>query len=104
MSYTVNRRAREIGIRMAIGAQASDVMGMILQRGLVIAAAGLVLGLGAAFLVARCFQNLLIGVRAGDPLTYGTIAVLLAGVALLACYQPARRATKVDPLIALRSD
>jgi predicted permease len=104
MSYTVNRRAREIGIRMAIGAQASDVMVMILNRGLIIAAAGLVIGLGAAFLVARYFQNFLIGVSAGDPLTYAIIAVLLAGVALLACYIPARRATKVDPLIALRSD
>ncbi len=104
MSYTVNRRAREIGIRMAIGAQASDVMAMILNRGLVIAGVGLVVGLGAAFLVARYFQNFLIGVSAGDPVTYGVIAVLLAGVALLACYLPARRATKVDPLIALRSE
>ncbi len=104
MSYTVNRRAREIGIRMAIGAQASDVMGMILHRGLVIAVAGLVFGLGAAYFVARYFQNFLIGVAAGDPLTYAVIAVLLAAVALLACWLPARRATKVDPLIALRSD
>ena len=104
MSYTVNRRAREIGIRMAIGAQASDVMGMILHRGLVIAVAGLVFGLGAAYFVARYFQNFLIGVAAGDPLTYAVIAILLAAVALLACWLPARRATKVDPLIALRSD
>jgi len=104
MSYTVSRRAREIGIRMAIGAQAGDVMTMILHRGLVIAAAGLAFGLGAAFLVARYFQNLLIGVAAGDPPTYATITVLLAGVALLACWLPARRATKVDPLIALRSE
>ncbi len=104
MSYTVNRRAREIGIRMAIGAQGGDVLRLILGRGLIISVAGLVFGLGAAFLVARYFQNFLIGVDAGDPLTYAIIAALLAGVALLACYLPARRATKVDPLIALRSE
>jgi predicted permease len=104
MAYTVSQRAREIGIRMAIGAQARDVMMLILHRGLVIAAAGLVCGLGAAFLVARYFRNLLIGVGAGDPPTYAVIAVLLAGIALLACYLPARRATKIDPLIALRSE
>jgi ABC-type antimicrobial peptide transport system permease subunit len=104
MSYTVNQRAREIGIRMAIGAQASDVMGMILNRGLLIALAGLLFGLGAAFFTARYFQNFLIGVAAGDPLTYAAIAGILAVVALLACWLPARRATKVDPLIALRSE
>ena len=104
MSYTVNQRAREIGIRMAIGAQAGDVMGMILHRGLLIAVAGLVFGLGAAFFTARYFQNFLIGVAASDPLTYAAIAVILAVVALFACYLPARRATKVDPLIALRSE
>ena len=104
MSYTVNQRAREIGIRMAIGAQAGDVLTMILHRGLVIAAAGLLVGLGAAFFTARYFQNFLIGVAAGDPLTYAAIAVILAAVALFACYLPARRATKVDPLIALRSE
>lgn len=104
MSYTVNRRAREIGIRMAIGAQPGDVMMMILNRGFLIAVAGLVVGLGAALFTARYFQNLLIGVPAGDPLTYAAIAVILAVVALFACWLPARRATKVDPLIALRSE
>jgi len=104
MSYTVNQRAREIGIRMAIGAQASDVLGMIMQRGLLIAVTGLGFGLGAAFFTARYFQNFLIGVAAGDPPTYLVIAALLAVVALFASYIPARRATKVDPLIALRSE
>jgi len=104
MSYTVNQRAREIGIRMAIGAQAGDVLVMILNRGLVIAVAGLTFGLGAAFFTARYFRNFLIGVDAGDPPTYAAIAVILAAVALFACYLPARRATKVDPLIALRSE
>ena len=104
MSYTVSRRVREIGIRMAIGAQAGDVLRMILNRGLIIAATGLVFGLGIAFFVARYFQNFLIGVPAGDPLTYAVIAVILAVVALLACLLPARRATKVDPLVALRAE
>lgn len=104
MSYTVNRRVREIGIRMAIGAQANDVMLMILNRGLLIAAAGLVFGLIAAYFTARYFQNFLIGVSAGDILTYAVIAGIFALIALLACYLPARRATKVDPLIALRSE
>ncbi|HVT74401.1 MAG TPA: ABC transporter permease [Lacunisphaera sp.] len=104
MAYTVNRRVREIGIRLAIGAQPGDVMRLILNRGLVIAAAGLGFGLVAAFLVARYFQNLLIGVSSSDPLTYAAIAVILAGVALVACWLPARRATKVDPLIALRAE
>jgi predicted permease len=104
MSYTVSQRAREIGIRMAIGAQARDVLTMILNRGLIIAVVGLVVGLGAAFLTARYFQNFLIGVAAGDPPTYAAIAGILAVVALFACWLPARRATKVDPLIALRSE
>ena len=97
-------RAREIGIRMAIGAQASDVMQMILNRGLIIAVTGLAAGLGAAFFTARYFQNFLIGVAAGDPMTYAVITAILAAVALFACWLPARRATKVDPLIALRSE
>jgi predicted permease len=104
MSYTVNRRAREIGIRMAVGAQPGDVLVMILNRGLLIAAAGLIVGLGIAFFAASYFQNLLIGVSARDPLMYAAIALILAAVALVACWLPARRATKVDPLIALRSE
>ncbi len=104
MSYTVNRRVREIGIRMAIGAQAGDVLMMILNRGLIIAATGLVVGLFVAYFAARYFQNLLIGVAAGDPVTYLIIAGILTVVALLACLLPARRATRIDPLIALRAE
>ena len=104
MSYTVSRRTREIGIRMAIGAQAGDVMELVLRRGLLVAGAGLACGLGLALILTRYFQNLLLGVSASDPATFGTITVLLAIVALLACYIPARRATKVDPLVALRTE
>ena len=104
MAYTVGKRTREIGIRMAIGAQSADVLSLILGRGLVVAGAGLGLGLVLAFGLTRYFQELLIGVNPHDPLTYGLISLVLAGVALLACWLPARRATKVDPLIALRSE
>ena len=104
MSYSVGRRTREIGIRMAIGARSADVLGLILNQGLLIVAVGMVLGLGAAWLVARNFENLLFGVGAGDPATYALITLLLAGVALFACWLPARRATKVDPLVALRTE
>lgn len=104
ISYTVGQRTREIGIRMAIGAQTSDVLAMILRRGLVVAGAGIVVGLIVAAFVTRLFQSLLFGVSATDPLTFGTIAGLLAAVAVLACYVPARRATQVDPLVALRND
>jgi predicted permease len=104
MAYTVGKRTREIGIRMAVGAQASDVLGLILHRGLLVVGAGLAAGLVLAFALTRYFQNLLIGVNTSDPVTYALIAGLLAAVALLACWLPARRATKIDPLLALRSE
>ena len=104
MSYTVSRRTREIGIRMAIGAQPEDVMQMILKRGLIVAGAGLVIGLVLAFGLTRFFQNLLFGISASDPLTFGAIALVLSVIALLASYLPARKATKVNPLIALRAE
>jgi ABC-type antimicrobial peptide transport system permease subunit len=104
ISFTVSQRTREIGIRMAIGAQATDVLAMVFGRGLVVAGTGIVVGLVVAAFVTRLFQSLLFGVSATDPLTFGVIAGLLAVVALLACYFPARRATKVDPLVALRND
>ena len=104
MAYTVGKRTREIGIRMAIGAQSHDVLSLILGRGVLIVGVGLVCGLGLAFALTRYFQNLLIGVNTSDPVTYGLIAGLLAIVSLLACWLPARRATRVDPIIALRSE
>jgi predicted permease len=104
MSYTVGRRTREIGIRMAVGAQPEDVLQMILKRGLVIAGAGLLVGLALAFGITRFFQNLLYGVSASDPVTFAAIALALAAIALLACWLPARKATKINPLIALRAE
>jgi predicted permease len=102
LSYEVTRRTREIGIRMAIGAQRSDVVGMVLRKGLWMALAGAAFGIGASFAATRLFRSLLYHVRLGDPLTLVAVAVLLFLVALLACYLPARRATRVDPLVALR--
>lgn len=106
-AYAVSQRTQEIGVRMALGAQGNEVAWLfLLRRSMIQLAIGLTLGIGGAFLVGTLFQQtqLLVENRAGDPITIGGIAVLLAIVASVACFVPAKRATKLDPLIALRRD
>jgi predicted permease len=102
MSYSVNQRTGEIGIRMALGADRTNVLALICKQGLMLAGIGLAAGLVLAFAGTRLLSKILFGVSPTDPLTFASIAVLLAAVALLACYIPARRATRVDPMVALR--
>jgi putative ABC transport system permease protein len=104
MSYTVARRTREIGIRMALGAQPHGVLGMVIRHGMLLVSAGMVIGVAAALALSRLIAALLFGVSAFDPVTYATVSTVLAGVALLACSLPALRASRVDPLIALREE
>ena len=104
MNYAVSRRTGEIGIRMALGAQRRDVLWMILREGAGMVGAGLLLGLVGAIAVSGTLEWLLFEVSPRDPLTLAAIMVLLAGVAFVACWLPARRATKVDPMVALRCE
>jgi putative ABC transport system permease protein len=102
MSYSVAQRRNEIGIRLALGAQSRDVLLMIVKQGSLLIGLGLVIGLSGAFALTRLIASMLFGVTAKDPLTFTAVGALLAAVALLACYVPAWRATKVDPMEALR--
>jgi predicted permease len=104
ISYIVSERTHEIGIRLALGAQRRNILRMVLRQGLGLAIAGAAVGLACALIVSHLMAGLLYGVRPTDPLTFAGIALLLIGVALLACYIPARRAIRVDPLVALRHE
>ncbi|HMB29210.1 MAG TPA: FtsX-like permease family protein, partial [Blastocatellia bacterium] len=104
MAYSVSQRTQEIGVRVALGARSSDVLKMVLGQGTKLAAVGVGIGLAGAFALTRVMSTLLFEVSVTDPATFAAVVALLAIVALLACYIPARRATKVDPLIALRCE
>ncbi len=104
LSYEVSRRTREIGIRMALGAHQGIVLKLVLRQGIVLAMVGAALGIGAALGVTRYLAGMLYNVRTSDPVTIGSVAILLTLVALAACYIPARRATRVDPMVALRHE
>jgi predicted permease len=104
ISYTVSQRKREFGIRLALGAQGGDVLQMVLSHGAKMALVGVAIGIGAALGLTKLMANLLFGVKPGDPVTFAAVTVLLICVALLACYVPARRAMRVDPMTALREE
>jgi putative ABC transport system permease protein len=104
LSYAVTERTHEMGICAALGAQPRDLLKLVVGQGLLLTLIGLVVGVGAALALTRLIAKLLFGVSATDPVTFVVIPLLLAGVALLACWVPARRAAKVDPLLALRHE
>jgi len=104
LAYSVNQRTREIGVRMALGAPRAQVLRMVVREGMIVGAVGVVSGVVAALVVSRVLSSLVYGVEVRDPATYAGVAVILAVVALVACVVPARKASRVDPIVALRFD
>ena len=104
LSYLVSERRQEIGIRLTLGASRGQVLGLVLGHGLKLAGAGLVLGIAGAVYLTRLMGSLLFGVQPADPMTIAAVAALMAAVALLACFVPAHRATRVDPMTVLRTE
>ena len=102
MAFAVSQRTHEIGVRMALGAQGTDVLKLVVKNGMRLAVTGVAVGLIGAFLLTRFLEKLLVGIPAVDLLTFSVVSICLLLAAFLACYLPARRATKVDPLVALR--
>jgi ABC-type antimicrobial peptide transport system permease subunit len=104
LAYMVTERAQEIGIRIALGAGTRQVLRLVLQQGVAIALVGIVVGIGGALALSRLTESMLYGVSPSDPLTFGTVAAVITAVAVVACLVPMRRATRVDPLAAIRAD
>jgi putative ABC transport system permease protein len=104
ISYGVSQRTREIGVRVALGAQRNDVLTLVVRQGMILAGIGIALGLVGAFGVTRVVASMLIGVSPQDPMSFGAVSLFLAAVAFVASVVPARRATRVDPIISLRAE